>query len=92
MALTAEEFYREQKKKGSTSNVTSHTYTDFSKIFYDEIFNLMKGFAEMHVREALEKASEDVFYTTIRDRYRNIIEVNIDKESILNAYPTENIK
>lgn len=59
---------------------------------WEEIHDLMIAFADIHVRAALQKASEDVFYTTDRDKYRNITGVHINKDSILNAYPSEKIK
>ncbi len=58
----------------------------------EELAEVLIEFTQLHVDAALNKASENVFYTTSRDRYRNITAVAINKESILNAYPTENIK
>lgn len=49
-------------------------------------------FTKLHVEEALKTAKDSAGYTTKRDRYRNITEVTIDGDSILNAYPLENIK
>jgi len=57
-----------------------------------EVTVKMKEFAEIHVKEALKEAAEKVFYTTGRDSYRKITSVSINKESILNAYPSEKIK
>lgn len=53
---------------------------------------MMIEFAKIVSREALEKASKDVYVTTERDSYRNIKSVEINRESILNAYPIELIK
>lgn len=54
--------------------------------FYDEkrIINLMKEFAKIHVKSALESAAENA-------------EIEIDhtwvnKQSILNSYPDDNIR
>lgn len=49
-------------------------------------------FAKLHLEEALKIAAKDVHYTTTRDKYRNITGVEINKDSILNSYPLENIK
>ena len=62
----------------------------------------MIEFAKMHVQEALKQASENAFVEYIdlnTDEifdYTDVItdddvEVNINKDSILNAYPLENI-
>ena len=87
---TAEEFLR-------NSSVTSSDRYDFlSKQ------ELMIEFAKMHVQEALKQASEKAFVEYIdlnTDEifdYTDVItdddvEVNINKDSILNAYPLENI-
>lgn len=55
-------------------------------------------FAKLHVQEALKKASENVKTKSIfkkqgRSGYSNYIQKTVlDKRSILNAYPLENIK
>ena len=81
---TAEEFLR-------NSSVTSSDRHDFlSKQ------ELMIEFAKMHVQEALKQASEKAFVTPID--HEEISEGSfmpiwgVDDESILNAYPLENIK
>lgn len=53
---------------------------------------MMIEFARIKSQEALESAAENVYYTSERDSYRNIKSVTINKESILKAFPTENIK
>ena len=60
------------------------------------IEEFMIEFAKMHVQEALKQASEEV---KIETTTKNIVGTNIkvlqhdiDKSSILNAYPLENIK
>lgn len=87
---TAEEFLR-------NSSVTSSDRHDFlSKQ------ELMIEFAKMHVQEALKQASEKAFVEYIdlnTDEtfdYTDVItdddvEANVNKDSILNAYPLENI-
>ena len=47
----------------------------------------MIQFARFHVKEALKQASENA---EIVDKYFH--DVEIDKDSILNAYPLDNIK
>jgi len=47
-------------------------------------------FAKLHVKEALKEASEKADYIT--DGQEHIINVWIDKNSILNSYPLKNIK
>ena len=81
---TAEEFLR-------NSSVTSSDRHDFlSKQ------ELMIEFAKMHVQEALKQASENATVTPIdheeisEGSFRPIW--GVDDESILNAYPLENIK
>jgi hypothetical protein len=78
MAQTAEEFL---------TGICSGNYC-----YKHEVAIKMKEFAEIHVKEELKEAAEKVFYTTERDSYRKIIGVKIDKESIINSYPTKNIK
>ena len=45
----------------------------------------MIEFAKMHVKEALKQASEQVYVS-------DTVFCEIDRDSILNAYPLENIK
>ena len=75
--------------------------------FFDEgnfnnVTDMLIEFAKMHVQEALKQASEKAFVEYIdlnTDEifdYTDVItdddvEVNINKDSILNAYPLENI-
>lgn len=67
---------------------TENTVDELVKVAEDYALEKVK----IHVEAALKKASESVFYTTERDSFRNIKNVSINKDSILNAYPTENIK
>ena len=76
--------------------------------FFDEgnfnnVTDMLIEFAKMHVQEALKQASEKAFVEYIdlnTDEifdYTDVItdddvEVNINKDSILNAYLLENIK
>lgn len=56
---------------------------------YEEISGLMIKFARIHVEAALKEASENAetkWVKFTKDDYE------IDKDSILNAYPLENIK
>ena len=69
--------------------------------FFDEgnfnnVTDMLIEFAKMHVQEALKQASEKAFVTPID--HEEISEGSfipiwgVDDESILNAYPLENIK
>ena len=53
--------------------------------------DLMIEFAKYHVEKALEEASE-LATTDCEPDYRGGTWYTVDKESILNAYPLENIK
>ena len=64
----------------------------FNEIYIGEkiaINNAMIEFAKYHVEQALEKAYQNS--EIIYPEENNFIE-SIDKESILNSYPLENIK
>lgn len=45
MSKTAEKFYDDQRKKGLTDKITINPEPDYSLPFYQEIFDLMDGFA-----------------------------------------------
>ena len=84
---TAEEFLKYFNEKEG----------NIDKLYYDSyIRKLMKEFAKMHVQEALKQASENATVTPIdheeisEGSFRPIW--GVDDESILNAYPLENIK
>ena len=78
----------------------------FNEIYIGEkiaMNNAMIEFAKMHVQEALKQAIEKAFVEYIDLNTDEIfdytdvmvdddVEVNINKDSILNAYPLENIK
>ena len=78
--ITAEEFYKQ-----TTGCVINHI----------DIKNAMIEFAKLHVEAALKNASEnfkmkikdDVYELDMNDDW-----MEVDKNSILNAYPLENIK
>ena len=101
--MTAEEFLvRDELFKTPLTEEEKHYYID--RIISHGIY--IKGmieFAKYHVQKALEQASEKAFVEYIdlnTDEifdYTDVItdddvEVNINKDSILNAYPLENIK
>ena len=77
---------------------------NIDKLYYDSyVKKAMIKFAKMHVQEALKQASEKAFVEYIdlnTDEifdYTDVItdddvEVNINKDSILNAYPLDLIK
>jgi len=54
----------------------------------NEVYRIMIGFAKMHVKAALKAASEN---TEVICDSSDIFQ-SIDEESILNAYPLNNIK
>jgi hypothetical protein len=59
--------------------------TDLKDGHYFVIKQAMFEFAKMHVEEALKQASEQVYVS-------DTVFCEIDRDSILNAYPLENIK
>ena len=62
-------------------NLTRDTHIGTAK----DIKKAMIEFAKLHVEEALKQASEQVYVS-------DTVFCEIDKDSILNAYPLENIK
>lgn len=90
---TAEEFLKYFNEKEG----------NIDKLYYDSyVKKLMKEFAKMHVQEALKQVCEKAFVEYIdlnTDEifdYTDVITdddvgVNVNKESILNAYSLENI-
>ena len=95
-ALTAEEFLvRDELFKTPLTEEEKHYYID-RIITHDDYIKGMIEFAKMHVQEALKQASEKACVTPIdheeisEGSFRPIW--GVDDESILNAYPLENIK
>lgn len=85
---TAEEILN-KKIEDYNKNVSPVYAFKFSKL-EDKLFSeMMIEFAKMHVTEALKQASEsaDVFYGDCGESYNTV-----DKQSILNAYPLDQIK
>lgn len=86
--MTAEEFLLENNEK---------LLKGLSRL---ELNKLLIEFAKLHVEQALKIASEQVYHDIQIDwcdpydysAGHNGIKGDIDKESILNAYPLENIK
>ena len=72
-------------------------YNEFGGLGMYYVKEAMIEFAKMHVQEALKQASEkaDADFTYLGDDLKEIgaeyIEVYTIKDSILNAYPLENI-
>ena len=62
-------------------NLTRDTHIGTAK----NIKKAMIEFAKLHVKEALKQASEKVYVS-------DTVFCEIDRDSILNAYPLENIK
>ena len=100
---TAEEFLcRDELFKTPLTEEEKHYYID-RIITYDDYIKGMIEFAKMHVQEALKQASEKAFVEYIdltTDEifdYTDVITddnvgANVNKESILNAYPLDLIK
>ena len=65
---------------------TAEEFYDKSK--HDSILDIMIDFAKLHVEQALKEASEKADTQTIHCTHIQIV----DKNSILNSYPLENIK
>ena len=77
---------------------------NIDKLYYDSyVKKAMIKFAKMHVQEALKLASENSFVeyidleTNEKFDYTDVlvddnISADVNKDSILNAYPLENIK
>jgi hypothetical protein len=77
---TAEELYKDTK-----INPNLDLFSDDVK----HLVELMKEFAKFHVEAALKVASEVAFVDLIQT---NLGDCEINKKSILYAYPLENIK
>ena len=78
--ITASEFYKQ-----TTGCVINHI----------DIKNAMIEFAKMHVEAALKDASENFkmkIKENVHELHMNDDWMEVDKNSILNAYPLENIK
>ena len=101
--MTAEEFLvRDELFKTPLTEEEKHYYID-RIITHDDYIKGMIEFAKMHVQEALKQASENSFVEYIdlnTDEifdYTDVIAdddvgVNVNKDSILNAYSLKNIK
>ena len=83
MIPTAEDFLQD-------SFTISHFYNDkYNRMscFSDDVQKAMIGFAKLHVEAALKASSENAESYVIGG-----LTSEVDKESILNAYPLKNIK
>lgn len=81
--MIAEEFLKQYQN--NTTHYADQEYSEYNLII------ALKKFAEYHVTEALKAASEKAEITW--DALPTIGDFQIiDKESILNAYPLNNIK
>jgi len=74
----------------------NNTEGNHDKLYYDDyMIKFAKYVTKIHVQAALQKASIEVTCSeeTQYDQFDNTILIaKINKESILNAYPLENIK
>jgi hypothetical protein len=88
--ITAEEFLRYKSNINEDKNCVEYLKDS-------EVEDIMIEFAKLHVEAALIEASE--YAETVADKEQdfrlqncNCIDYIIDKNSILHAYPLENIK
>ena len=81
---TAEEFWSEII---SSENEFSMLTTLKKSGMHKHVFEAMRRFAKLHVQEALKESSEKVEWYGY-----NIASVEIDKDTILEAYSLGNIK
>ena len=101
--MTAEEFLvRDELFKTPLTEEEKHYYID-KIISHDDYIKGMIEFATYHVEQALEKAYLDSEmrvsendtneYPSFTDNYDDgYVTITVSKDSILNAYPLENIK
>lgn len=101
--MTAEEFLvRDELFKTPLTEEEKHYYID-KIISHDDYIKGMIEFAKYHVEQALEKAYLDSEmrvsendtneYPSFTDNYDDgYVTITVSKDSILNAYPLENIK
>lgn len=101
--MTAEEFLvRDELFKTPLTEEEKHYYID-RIITHDDYIKGMIEFAKYHVEQALEKAYLDSEmrvsendtneYPSFTDNYDDgYVTITVSKDSILNAYPLENIK
>ena len=99
---TAEEFLvRDELFKTPLTEEEKHYYID-RIITHDDYIKGMIEFAKMHVQEALEKAylnsemrvseNDNNEYPSFTNNYDDgYVTITVSKDSILNAYPLENI-
>jgi len=69
----------------------SYEFWDNFYVVKEEIKDAMIEFAKLHVEAALKKASKKAEIIDVGIDYA-IMEFVVDKSSILNSYPLENIK
>lgn len=77
-------------------------YAEYNRFLQSKFEKTLKEFAKLHVKAALEAASDKAVMRqsnykgswTIESRVSldDYTDVEVDKKSILNAYPEENIK
>lgn len=88
----------ENKTIPTAEEYTNKALDGLGRINKEHAIYLMIEFAKLHVIEALKQASEKATGTPMYDygnRYKIELvrdNVNINEDSILNAYPLENIK
>jgi hypothetical protein len=82
-------------KELSSYDVAYHDEGGYQGVDENKLYKIMIEFAKLHVEAALKAASEKV---ELSDLLHEFIEDSweggpfIDKDTILNAYPTDNIK
>lgn len=72
---------------------TAEEFLDNYSLDQNTIINRLQEFAKLHVEAALKDASEKaIARDTINNPYIREGDLIVDEDSILNAYPLENIK
>ena len=79
--ITAEDFIKDLQTE---EDEQGHTL-----LYKSDVINIMIAFAKYHVEQALKEASENADTIYRGDSFGDYI---VDKDSILNSYPPENIK
>lgn len=91
--MEAEEFLRTTSVL-DRANLNAKILTPTYETIVDQAVDRMKEFAKYHVEQALKAAAENAECCegAIVDLGFEIISASVDRKSILDAYPLENIK
>jgi hypothetical protein len=89
---SAEEWLSNHKEL-SSYDVAYHDEGGYQGVDENKLYKIMIEFAKLHVEAALKAASEKVSLTDFAYEFlQEGADDAIDKETILNAYPLDNIK